>query len=125
MSVQLPLRVPAFSSLCICIYIHTYIYIYNIYTHTHTHTHTHTPRGASQVVLVVKTLPVYAGDVGDAETQVQSLGWEDPPGEGSGNPLQFSCLEKSMDRGAWMAIVHEVTKSQTQVSMHEKRKPHL
>ena len=30
-----------------------------------------------------------------------------------GNPLQFSCLENSMDRGAWQAIVHEVTKSQT------------
>ena len=117
MSVELPLRVPAFSSLCICIYIHTYIYIYNIYTHTHTHTHTHTPRGASQVVLVVKTLPVYAGDVGDAETQVQSLGWEDPPGEGSGNPLQFSCLENPMDRGAWWATVHGAAKSQTPLSL--------
>jgi len=32
------------------------------------------------------------------------------PGGGHGNPLQFSCLEKSMDRGAWRAIVHGVTK---------------
>ena len=34
-------------------------------------------------------------------------------GEGNGNPLQYSCLENSMDRGAWQAIVHGVTKSQT------------
>ena len=37
------------------------------------------------------------------ETQVQSLGQEDPPGEGNGNPLQHSCLENPMDRGAWRA----------------------
>ena len=35
------------------------------------------------------------------------------PGEGTGNPLQYSCLENSMDRGAWQAIVHGVAKSQT------------
>ena len=35
------------------------------------------------------------------------------PGEGNGNPLQCSCLENPMDRGAWRATVHEVTKSQT------------
>ena len=35
------------------------------------------------------------------------------PGDGNGNPLQYSCLENSMDRGAWQAIVHGVTKSQT------------
>ena len=34
-------------------------------------------------------------------------------GEGNGNPLQYSCLEKSMDGGAWRATVHGVTKSQT------------
>ena len=38
------------------------------------------------------------------------------PGEGHGNPLQFSCLENPMDRGAWRAAVHRVTKSQTQLS---------
>ena len=37
-------------------------------------------------------------------------------GEGNGNPLQYSCLENSMDRGAWQAIVHGVTKSWTQLS---------
>ena len=35
------------------------------------------------------------------------------PGEGNGTPLQYSCLENPMDRGAWWAIVHGVTKSQT------------
>ena len=35
------------------------------------------------------------------------------PGEGNGNPLQYSCLEKPMDRGTWQAAVHGVTKSQT------------
>ena len=38
------------------------------------------------------------------------------PGEGNDNPLQYSCLEISMDRGAWQAAVHVVTKSQTQLS---------
>ena len=37
-------------------------------------------------------------------------------GEGTGNPLQYSCLENSMDRGAWRTTVHGVTKSQTQLS---------
>ena len=38
------------------------------------------------------------------------------PGEGNGNPLQYSCLENSVDRGAWRATVHGVTKSQTRLS---------
>ena len=38
------------------------------------------------------------------------------PGEGNGNPLQKSCLENSMDGGAWQAMVHEVAKGQTQLS---------
>jgi len=37
-------------------------------------------------------------------------------GGGNGNPLQYSCLENAMDRGAWQAIVHGVIKSQTQLS---------
>ena len=36
------------------------------------------------------------------------------PGEGNGNPFQYSCLENPMDRGAWLATVHSVTKSQTE-----------
>ena len=38
--------------------------------------------------------------------------------EGNGNPLQYSCLENPMDRGAWPATVHGVAKSQTQLSTH-------
>ena len=43
-------------------------------------------------------------------------GSERSPGEGNGNPLKYSCLENPMDRGAWQAIVHGVTKSRTQLS---------
>ena len=50
------------------------------------------------------------------ETQVRSLRLEDPLGEGNGNPLQYSCLENSMDRGAWQATGDAVTKSQAQRS---------
>ena len=45
------------------------------------------------------------------DPQVWSLGREDPPGERNGYLLQYSCLENSMDRGAWRATVHELTKS--------------
>ena len=51
-----------------------------------------------------------AGDKGS----VPELGRS--PGEGNGNPLHYSCLENSMDRGPWRAIVHGVTKSQTRLS---------
>ena len=40
-------------------------------------------------------------------------GWVRSPGKGNGNPLQYSCLGNPMDREAWWAIVHGVTKSQT------------
>ena len=40
------------------------------------------------------------------------------PGEGNGNPLQYSCLESPKDREAWQATVHGVTKSQTQLSSY-------
>ena len=44
------------------------------------------------------------------------LGSERSPGEGNGSPLQYSCLENSMDRGAWWATVDGVTKGWTQLS---------
>ena len=51
-----------------------------------------------------------AGDPGSIPGSVRS------PGGGNGNPLQYSCLEHSVDRGAWQATVHGVTKSWTQLS---------
>ena len=59
---------------------------------------------------MVKHLPANAGDVRDAGL-IPGSGRS--PGEGHGNPLQYSCLEDPMDRGAWQAIVHGVTKSWT------------
>ena len=57
---------------------------------------------------MVKNLPANAGDTGD----MGSIPWsERSPGEGDGNPLQYSCLEDSMDRRAWQAIVHGIRKS--------------
>ena len=60
--------------------------------------------GPSQVV---KNLPANAGDL---RYKVSILGLGRFPGVGNGNPLHYSCLENSMDRGAWQAIVHRVTK---------------
>ena len=56
----------------------------------------------SLVAQLVKNLPAMQ------KTQVQSLGWKDPVGEGNENPLQYSYLENPIDKGAWQATVHEV-----------------
>ena len=69
-------------------------------------------KGTSRVALVVKNPLVNAEDIGDLGS-IPELGRF--PGEGNGNPLQCSCLENPMDRGAWRATVHRVTKSQTQL----------
>ena len=58
------------------------------------------------MVLVVKTLPANAGDIRDADL---IPGSGRCPGGGHGNPLQYFCLDNSMDRGAWQATVHRVT----------------
>ena len=50
------------------------------------------------------------------ETRVLPLGREDPLEKDMATPLQYSCLENPMDRGAWRATVHEVTKSRTELS---------
>ena len=65
---------------------------------------------ASQGALVVKNPPADAENTGDA---VSIPGSGRSPGGGHSNPLQYSCLENPMDRGAWQATVHRVTKSQT------------
>ena len=62
---------------------------------------------------MVKNLTANARDSEDLGS-VPGLGRS--PGEGNGNPLQYSGLENSMDRGAWQATVHGVTKSQTQLT---------
>ena len=65
------------------------------------------------MVLVVKNTPANAGAVRD----VSSIpGWGRSLGGGHGNPLQFSCLENPMDRGAWWATVHRVAKSQSDMA---------
>ena len=63
--------------------------------------------GASLVAQMVKESACNAGDLGSIPGSGRS------PGEGNGNPLQYSCLENSMDGGAWWATVHGVAKSQT------------
>ena len=68
---------------------------------------------SSRASLVVKNLPANAGDLRSI------LLWEDPlekemdPGKGNDSPFQYSCLGKPMDREAWQATVHGVTKSRT------------
>ena len=66
--------------------------------------------GASQVVLVVKHLPAKAGDARDTGS---ISGSRRSPGGGHGNPVQYSCLENPMDRGACRATVHSVTELDT------------
>ena len=67
---------------------------------------------ASQVALVVKKLPANAGDIREAGLIPE---WERSPAGGHSNPLQHSCLENPLDRGAWRATVHRVTRSRTQL----------
>ena len=80
--------------LYIYIYIYTHIYILRGFPHSS----------------VRKEPACNVGDTGS----IPGLGRS--PGEGNGNPLQYSCLENPMDRGAWQAIVHGVAESQTQLN---------
>ena len=71
--------------------------------------------GLLQVALVVKNMPVSAGDLG----LIPRLGRS--PGGEHGDPLQYSCLENPLDRGAWWAMVPRVAQGKTkvkQLSMH-------
>ena len=77
------------------------------------------PRGTtSQVVQLVENLPAKAGYAGDAGSIPVS---GTSPEVVNGNPPQYSCLENAMDRGAWQAIVHGITKSQTQLSTNKDK----
>ena len=85
---------------------------------------TFSPQGisnrTSQVTLVLRNLPASAGDIRDAGS-IPGLGRS--PGGGQGNPLQYSCLENPMERGAWQATVHRVAQSRARVkhlSMHAR-----
>ena len=64
---------------------------------------------------MVKILPT---NVGDAREAGLIHGWGRPPGVGNGNPLQYSCLENNMARGARRATVYGVAKIWTQLRMH-------
>ena len=66
---------------------------------------------------MVKNLPANAEDTTDMSS---ILGLGRSSGEGNGNPHQHSCLENAIDRGVWWATVHEVAKSQTQLSCTHK-----
>ena len=67
---------------------------------------------SSQVALVVKNVSANAGDLRDVGS-IPGLGRS--PGGGHGNPLQYSSLENSIDRGALRAVAHRVAESQTQL----------
>ena len=86
-----------------CRYIFIYVYTYElIYIYVYTYGF---PGGSE-----VKASASYVGDPGSIPGSRRS------PGEGNGNPLQYSCLENPMDGGAWSATVHRVAKSQTRLS---------
>ena len=64
---------------------------------------------------MVKNPPANAGDAGLVPGSGRS------PGEGNGNPLQYSCLENPMGRGAWWATVHGVAESDTTEQAHDNK----
>ena len=68
---------------------------------------------ASQLALVVKNLLANAGDIRDTRDTSSIPGSGRSPGGGHDNPLKYSFLENLMDRGAWWATVHMITKNQT------------
>ena len=72
---------------------------------THTHTHTHTKQQNTRYLKLRNLVLSYVWEKSRVSV-----------GEGNGNPLQYSCLENPMDRGAWWAIVHGVTKRWTRLT---------
>ena len=74
------------------------------------------------MVQLVKNPPANTGDTKDMGL-IPGSGRSH--GEGNGNPLQYSCLKNSMDRGLWQATVHGVAKSQTQLNTHTHTHTHI
>ena len=70
---------------------------------------------------MAKNLPANAGDTGNSDSILRS---GRSPGEGNGNPLQYSCLENSIDRGARQAIVHGAAESDTTEHAHTHTHKH-
>ena len=64
---------------------------------------------------MVKNLPANPGDARDKGSVPR---WERSPGVGNGKLFQYPCLENSIDRGAWRATVHGITKSETRLRTH-------
>ena len=88
------------------LYLHIYpLFFFRFYSHIDLYR-------ASQVVLVVKNLPANAGNSRD-EGSIPGL--RRSLGEGNGNLLQYSCLENSLDTGAWLTTAHGVSKNLTRL----------
>jgi len=114
-SVQLLSRVPLFATpwiaaLHICMYTHT-----DTQTHTHTDTHTHTHTHTHMLPRCNESIHNYFSVVLNPstmqETWVRSLGWEDPLEKEMATHPSVLTWRTPMDRGAWRATVHRITKS--------------
>ena len=74
-----------------------------------------------RIISLINGVENWMGFLGDSDSKESACNVRDPrstpvgrfPGEGNGNPLQYSCLENFMDRGTWWAIVPGIKKSQT------------
>ena len=79
--------------------------------------------GASQVKLLVKKVKNPSANARDISDVSLIRGSRRSPGRGHGQPLQYSCLENLMDRGAWWSPVHRAAKSQTQLKQLSTAQP--
>ena len=84
------------------------------YKHTHTHTHKHTHMWGFPSGSAVENPPAMQDSL---ETRVQFLGLGRSSGGGHGNPLQYSCLENPVDRGAWRDTVYKSDTTKATVHM--------
>ena len=100
---------------CVCIQTHTQTYVYMLILYMYIHTGIYMGFSGGKAVNKPPANTRDSGDVGS----IPQLGRS--PRGGHGNSLQYSCLENSMDSGAWQAIIHGVTKDGTQLSPHAHR----